>query len=317
MKQKTSQAMRCESCGASQFKRSQQHGLLVCQYCGTQQAQGVTEHKQSGGAPGKPMMSWILVLSTAVVLLIGVVRYQSSRPEVQPLSIGDTALTSEPTKPATVTPQPIAVVKPNPQDQPEVQTQSVNEHLKAVHQVTGETSNGGRYWVFTLENTSADTVYKPHVMVSLFDETGQRVAEQAGWSYQHRLEPGSQTQVLVFMSEPPGGKTTEQITTLGSLNGHYVAEQYGLTISDFKVSTKHSQYELVGDVLNEHELEVKFPRVVVVALDESGRAIGLGQTFTTLKALSPGQDSGFKVRVGTFLSGEPASWQVYALAQKS
>ena len=317
MKPKTSQAMRCESCGASQFKRSQQHGLLVCQYCGTQQAPHSAGHQQPTTGPGKPMMSRVLILSTAVVLLIGVVRYQSSRPEGQPLSIGEPALTTEPKKPATESPQPIAVIKPNPEDKPAVQGQSVNDHVAVVHQVAGETTQGGRYWVFTLENTSEVTVYKPHVMVSLFDEAGQRVAEQGGWSYRHQLDPAQQTEVLVFMSEPPAGNTTEQIITLASLDSRFVTHQYDLTIKDFKVTRKHSQYELVGDVLNQQALTVKYPRVVVVALDEAGRTIGLGQTYTTLKELPSGQTSEFNVRLGTFLTAEPASWQVYALAQKS
>lgn len=321
MKQTTLQSMRCDSCGASEFKHSKQPGLLVCAYCGAQKLHNQQQRHHNQAQPGQSLMRRTLVVTFSVMLLIVVVWFNTSRQLDGPVRVSQPVVTvGEVSRPLTV-----LSTEDKPADHSEVTSdpaqaergQSVNDALKVVHQVSGTTTNGGRYWIFELRNTAESEVFKPHVMVSLFDAAGKRVAEQGGWSYQHRLSPGEQTPVMVFMSEPPDDGVTEQITTLASRDGRFVAEQLALKIVDFKVSKKYSQFQIIGDVLNQQQVAVKYPRVVVVALNESGQIIGQGQSFSTLKALQPGEVFGFKVGVGTFLTAEPASWRVYALAQKS
>jgi len=320
MNQQSRQSMRCTSCGASEFKRSQQPGLLVCAYCGAQQLHN--HQQQHNNTPsGQGLMKRILVVTFSVVLLMVVVWFNTSRHMDRPVKVDQPLVSvNEVSRPLTVLPAEAEqdhVIEATGSTEEATRGQSVNDALEVVHQVAGTTTNGGRYWIFELRNTAGTEVFKPHVMVSLFDAEGKRVAEQGGWSYQHRLNPGEQTHVMVFMSEPPVAGVTEQITTLASGDGRFVTEQLALKIADFKVSKKYSQYQIIGDVTNQHQVMVKYPRVVVVALNEAGQVIGQGQSFSTLKALQAGEGSGFKVGVGTFLTAEPASWRVYALAQKS
>lgn len=198
---------------------------------------------------------------------------------------------------------------------PDKDPQWVSEHLIIEHQVSGTTRHGGRYWIFELVNLAEADMLRPGVMVSLFDADGQRLAEQGGWSFHQRLKTGEKTQVLVFIDEPPATATSETITPMASLTSIMANNQLAITVKDHIINEKNGQFEVIGDVLNEHDTAVKFPRVVVVPLDAAGRAIGLGQSFSTQKALESGEVSGFKVRLGTFMVGEPDSWLIYALAQ--
>ena len=67
--------------------------------------------------------------------------------------------------------------------------------------------------------------------------------------------------------------------------------------------------------MNQHDKTAKYVRLIAVAYNTDGEPIGIGNAFSSIKDLAPKQASGFKVRVGTFLQGEPASWQVRALAR--
>ena len=196
-------------------------------------------------------------------------------------------------------------------------SQIFNQHIKILHQVSGLTTNGGRYWLFNIQNTSDAELLRPGIMVSLFDSGGKRLAEQAGYAYRKRLQPGATTPVLVFLDQPPTNSAANEITTMAYQFSRLQVNQAEIQVKDYTVSKKYSLYEIIGDVFNDLDSEVKYPEVIAEALDEQGNTIGLGKTFSTLKILPPKTGSGFKLSIGTFLTEEPSSWKVYALARKS
>ena len=69
--------------------------------------------------------------------------------------------------------------------------------------------------------------------------------------------------------------------------------QFGLKQADvmvkgFNVSHKNKSFEVLSDVVNEHDSSVKYVCLMAVAYDIND------------KELAPNQRSGFKVKVGTF-----------------
>ncbi|KAA3641742.1 MAG: hypothetical protein DWP95_06245, partial [Proteobacteria bacterium] len=194
--------------------------------------------------------------------------------------------------------------------------ESINQFLTIQSQVSGKISNGGQYWIFGVQNTGDKTMVRPGVMVSLFNAQGKRVVEQGGWSYKEQLEPGEKTSVLVYLSEPPNETIEQKITALASEPGQFGAKQVQVKVSDYTVTSKSQQFEIIGDVLNNHDSRVKYVRVIAVAYNAAGEPIGIGNAYSTEKHLAPNQGSGFKISVGTFLTDEPDSWQLLALARE-
>jgi hypothetical protein len=305
--------LKCHACGASQFRTHPESGLLVCQYCGAQskstERPASVKRASTESQPVKRILT-IVISSSLLILVIALRWYQHEQPgpQVPPpvINIQQPVLT-----------QQAEVISNENKTVSESNTpkQWVNQHLTILHQVAGSTSSGGRYWLFEVQNSSTEPVFKPAITVSLFDAEGKRLAEQSGWSYRHQLDPGKNAHILVFIDQPPEDMATQEITTLAGSDGRYIASQQELTVVDYSVTQKNRQYEIIGDVKNEQSAGLSFPRVVAVARDAQGQIAGLGQAFTTLKNLPPHAASGFKIRLGTFLTTEPASWEVYGLGQ--
>ncbi|WP_223788526.1 hypothetical protein [Marinicella meishanensis] len=314
-------SMRCESCGATRFKPQANSGLLVCEYCGAMTEPSQRPSRSGPVQSGSHSMRLVifLVSSLLLVALIVLRMYgptggwgQDELPQTS-IEVNPPQLIKQ-TTPET-TPLVKADSNSNPQ-QVRRDPQWINQHLIIDHQVAAATRNGGRFWIFEISNQADEDMLRPGVTVSLFNADGQRVAEQGGWSYQTRLSAGEKTQVMVFIDEPPATATSETITPMASQSSLMADNQLPIAVKDHVVNEKNGSFEIVGDVLNDQTTAVTYPRVVVVAQDAAGRPIGLGQSFSTQKALEPEAISGFKVRVGTFLVGAPVSWHVYALAQK-
>ena len=313
---KVGQTIQCQACGASSVTKHQVQSLLECQYCGAMmtytesvKAQP-THHTQQ--KPAK--LGFLLVMIPVLVIVLMVVFwlvFQNIRKHRTMESYESEQIENvvqvEPQVTIQVNQEPV-VVKP-------ISAADINQLLTIESQVSGETSNGGQFWILGLKNNSGQVIARPGAMLSVFNSAGKRLEEQGGWALREVLQPGQQTAVLVFLPEAPTETTTHQLTTIASQSQPLGFSQVDIKVQDYSVSTKSHQFELIGDVLNDQPFAVKFVRILAVAYNNAGEPIGIGNAFSSIKDLAPNQVSGFKVRVGTFLSGEPDSWQVWALAK--
>jgi len=308
----TSYTFKCDACGASSVTQQDNKQFFKCQYCGSTVV--LSSNQPSQQQTSKKKLSFILLIIPVLVIALMVVFwivFQNIRakPTVEQY-MPTVSETSTHTK-GTVQPNLISAA-----------TKSHSEFddpkrlLKISSQFSGKTSNGGLYWIVGVKNSGSETVYRPGAVVSMFDAKGQRVAEQSGWSSHESLEPNMSTVVLVFLSQPPVDAERNELTTLASKQNSFSSPPIKLAIENFVVSTSNGLFEIIGDVVNVHDGPVKYARVYAVAKNANDEPIGLGQAFATQKNLKSGETSGFKIKVGTFLVGEPEQWELWGLGRE-
>ncbi|MCF6318933.1 MAG: hypothetical protein L3J83_06605 [Proteobacteria bacterium] len=74
--------------------------------------------------------------------------------------------------------------------------------------------------------------------------------------------------------------------------------------------------DIVGDIKNSSEYQVDFIRVIALAKDDKGNTIGMADAYVTNSSLAKNAQSGFKIKAGTFVTGPPASWSLWAFGSK-
>lgn len=293
--------------------------MLECQYCGAMMT--YTEPVRGQSSQHAQSKSWVLLLIVSA-LALGLLVYflmgyfTIRQPDAVVITESKkTELVSKGTELAEVGALRNIPVLTKQQKRSQSK-ESINQFLSIQSQVRGETSNGGQYWIFGIKNSSDKTMIRPGVMVSLFKADGKQVVEQGGWSYKEQLEPGEKTAVLVFLSESPAETVDQKINPLASEPSQFNLKEVPVKVSDYTVTSKNQQFEIIGDVHNNHDSRVKYVRVIAVAYNAAGEPIGIGNAYSTEKHLAPNQGSGFKISVGTFLTDEPDSWQLLALARE-
>lgn len=305
------QTIKCNACGASSVTLNKVTNLLECQYCGAtmQNMQHPAVQPQS-----KTKLTAIMISLPLIVIALMVVFWMAFQNIRVHTAVDQYA--SDMVEPSTKTIDPLA--KPflsegfQKQNNVPKKSQPLGENLSITSQVKGETSSGGLYWIFAVVNNSEVEIYRPGVVVSLFDTDGKRIAEQSGWSALKSLQSAEQTEVLVFLPEAPESVDTIEINTLASTANQFSTAEVRLEITSFSVTEKNGAFELIGDVQNPNANAVKYSRIYAVARNQAGEPIGMGNAFATHKDLSAGESSGFKLRVGSFLQGVPQNWTVWA-----
>ncbi len=327
---KIGQKIECQSCGASSLIKHQNKLLLECEYCGaimtfSEQSTSSSESKAQtihpvDKLPKNPLnLGVLLVLIPTVVVILMVVFwlvFQNIRKHrAVELYKKDPVeqLQFDPVNKAAANNKVMLKSKElNSNKSSELQ----NYSPEILSQVSGTTSRSGQYWILGIQNNSESTLSRPGVMLSLFNEQGNRIEEQGGWSLREILEPGEKTVVLVYINEVPTASHKHELNAFASQSKLYGSPQVEINVTDFNVTKKNKTFELIGDVVNNQDFAVKYVRLMAVAYDSSGKPIGTGNAFSSVKDLAPNQSSGFKVKVGTFLQGEPDSWRVWALGRQ-
>ncbi len=306
--------IKCESCGSTRWQNSQLDNMLECQYCGAMRQQP-NQNRINQQANNKQNWGTIAVALPLIVVFVQFRKHSdyeavtstkqplinAQTPEISTVKQGNAATQSIESSHTTTTNHTLE--------------KSINTYLKITHQVAGETSLGGKFWIFELNNQSEQAIAKPGVVVSGFDANGQRLVEQSGWSQQQVLAPNETTALMVFLSEPPDDMVSTTISTLGKIPQKYDLKQVSLKVKSFVVNEVGSRYEIVGDVLNDTEHTLSFSKITVIAKNKAGQAVGVTSGFATVKSLKPQESSGFKVTMGTFLTEKPDSWTLKAFAR--
>ncbi len=317
------QNIQCGACGASSVIKHLDKSMLECRYCGALMAFSENPPQHSSPQPDYKPAKLVLLLVMLPIIVIALmvvfwevfqkIRKHTTMDAYEFNSVEVSSQLSTEAGNHAHSGKLITNVESHATET--LSADSISQNLTVQSQVSGVTTNGGKYWIFQVKNSGEDALAGPAVMVSLFNSAGKRVAEQGGWAQREILAAGEETAILVFLSDVPADVAEQQITTVARAPTSYGLQQVTVEVRDFSVKIKSRQFEIIGDVVNSHDRNVKYVRVVAVAYDAAGVPIGIGDAFSTVKNLAPNQQSGFKLRVGTFLTGEPAAWQVWALGR--
>lgn len=287
-----------------------------CAHCHTR----FVLERPAAGAPRTVVIQAAPVQRSAVVLiLVGVLLAAAAAAIVLLRSGGGT------TSPSPVRGDPVvAVSTPADAAAPAVPFKAVAAEVtapdppKAELEGTrrGETSIGGHFWLTTYVNVGTVPIGRPSVTVSLFDEGGKRVGEERGYAEVPVLAPGDRAPVLVLASKPP--KYSRADLSVDPQPQGYESPALPLTVREMTVqSGSFRQTEAVGTVVNEGDGPVDFAQVVVMGRDAEGALVSYAHGYTTVTALAPGVDSGFKISMGTWELEKATSYEAIAFASRA
>lgn len=174
----------------------------------------------------------------------------------------------------------------------------------------------GRMWIGRYFNTGETVIGSGGVTLSLFDESGKRLVEQAGYlNHVDWIEPGQFTLVHIWVPKVPAFARYE-IKVKAEPVADYVSKPLTLAITEQSVR-KSSTYssDFVGTVKNTNKVKVQFIRIVVYGYDDKGAPSCVADSFATEKELGPGEESGFSVSLGGINVGTPVRYVAQAFAR--
>jgi hypothetical protein len=177
-------------------------------------------------------------------------------------------------------------------------------------QIDGTTRNGLRFWLIDYRNTGIAEITNAGVVVSLFDASGARVAEQTGYSTVKRLQPGKRTTILVLLNTAVTQQRAE-ISMMKPSSSSYGLPEVELTVSDFRENpTFGSLRDIIGTVRNPNKRQVRFVNVLIVGRDSNEQPVSYATGTASQSEIDAGGQSGFSVGVGTFEVEPPKKWEV-------
>lgn len=304
---KIGQSIQCPSCGASSVIKHDNQPIIECEYCGSMMR--FTPNSTSSEKTKPAKLTFLLIMVPVIVVALMIVFWMVFQNIRKHTNIND--FTEQP----NVQTDRVAI-KPSIQNEGAINSSfDLKKQLTIDSQTAGTTSLGHKYWIFSVTNQGPKKIARPGVMVSIFDEGGKRIVEQGGWAYKDILAAGESTVVFVFVKEAPESIADIQLSSLASKPNASSENQLNINVEDYTIKQTNLGFEFIGDVKNQHQVDVKYTRVVVIAYDKEGVPVGVGNGFSTEKQLMPEQNSGFKVKVNTFLAGEPHQWDVWAIAR--
>lgn len=310
--------IRCPSCRAPQrdLKPGVPHRCVFCKHEFTYVAPNaakphapVTVFAPDLSTPRKPSSAGGLVVAAATVMVIvgamtALVLFKSSAPAPMPPASVSPVYSSQ-SSPTPV--MPIAPVAVAPAAEPSAEVTSVSE---------GRTSIGGRFFLADYANTGTVPINAPAIVASGFDANGARVVEQPGFAERGNLAPGEHVIILALVAEPPPNVARFEVTARPPQTGGYAAHEVAVeVVESSEHSTGGSMHELVGTVRNTSATALRFVRVVAVGRDADGKAVAFANGMPTRNELAAGEESGFRLSVGTFEISRPARWDLVCFGQ--
>lgn len=234
-----------------------------------------------------------------------------STPSMTPMSspTSPPVLTPGPTFTATATPTPIhsptptstPTDTPTPSDTP-TDTPTPTPTFQSLPEVFVE-SNHSYYLDIRAElhivgeviNNSIFNLQRIRVSVNHFDENDQLVDTNSNFTYAQNLPAGDKTCFEIIIPSPSPSWTSYAFEApTFRTDGH----QYPLTTL-MNVSAAYipgsGNYEILGEVRNDHGSLVEFVRPVGTVYDVGDTVVGCGQTLVNTIHLDPGQTSAFKI----------------------
>jgi len=312
----------CPRCSSSEADKVGSD-VFVCSHC---QTRFIVDHgraklpdahmtpaaAKSGRGPAVALALGGVVLIAALVLVM-TVSSSERRPSLESDQV--TSAPSTPSAPAPSAPSPTSPRSTKPKISPAVVAAPPPPSATLEATVPGKTSIGGHFWLATYHNTGTAPIGRPAIVVSLFDGSGARVGEERGYARRDYLRPGESTTVFALARKPPKYERAE-VAIVEPQAPSYTAEPIDLQVRDHVVNNRgRGRSDVIGTVENQSDTAVDFVQLLVVGRNDAGDPVAFGKAFATDKDLAPGESSGFKVRLGTWVIEDPKTVEVVAFGR--
>ncbi len=301
------EAIVCPTCRAADNSRPDPHGVHTCVYCGARYRLSalvaVAIPKQSAPVSSARLRNLAIIGVVAMLMAAAVgIRFALGSSGVKPPRPPVVRLETEPPIVRNV----VAIATAAPEPEPEAPATATFEfHSKATGYLTSYYVLG---WV---TNTSPFAIDHPKVVAVLLDEAGKEVGTKDGYSTTNDLGAGEKAPIKILISTPVDHAEIryEIVARKASYRTPRVA---GLRIeaSSPTRTSYGSSWDVSGKVFHEGKVPARFVRVMILALDDDGKLIGLYDTFAhgTAEILQPGQSARFTA-LGAFPNTKPARFE--------
>jgi hypothetical protein len=163
-------------------------------------------------------------------------------------------------------------------------------------------------------NTTAAPVTNVHMLVTLFDTGGQRVAEKDTFVAADLIPPGERSPFGVLFVDPPPGQVIPQVALVrGQVAGELAASYVSVSAIETQGQPAGPQFEVSGKVQNDGSLAAGSVSVIVTIYDADGLVTGFRHETVAIEApLAPGETAPFSLLLN-FHGDAPADFSVIAL----
>jgi LysM repeat protein len=167
-------------------------------------------------------------------------------------------------------------------------------------------------------NTTATPVTNVHLLVTLFDADGQRLAEQDPFVAADLIPPGERAPFGVLFIDPPPGRVVPQVSLVrGQAAGELAASYVFVSAIETQGRPAGPRFEVSGTVRNDGDLAAGSVSVVATTYDTDGMVTGFWHAAVALEGpLAPGETAPFSMLL-TYYSDLPADFGVVALGNIS
>lgn len=317
--------LKCPSCGSSNIENNGQ-SIVKCEHCGSSLL--VKKNKYSQLVVVGSQIRSLLIFIVAILAVFFIARpiwlsFQNDKQPVKEIKqviaipvnaipnikIPKINMLKVDTKAIVVTNEQIKLAE----------EKRVKPNISILSKIEGHTSIGGIFWIVKIRNDSEYTVARPGVVMSLFDDNNKRIDEQRAWSAHSHLTAGQESQVMLFIANPPKINYSRQMSGIANIPSQFEIYQETIEVRDFIVKKEDGflkNTSIVGDVYNPHDYQVDFVKILAVAHDANGIPVGMSNTYATTTSIPSKGQSGFKVSASTFIAQPPASWSLWAVGSK-
>lgn len=200
--------------------------------------------------------------------------------------------TSTPRPTATSTPVPMPTSTPRPTSTPTPEPGGVwvlpnhSHYVDSIDylRIVGEVQNDTSYYLRFVT-----------VAVNVFSSSGQLVGTDYTYIRLDNLPPGQKTCFRLWLDEPVGWSYYEFEALSYWTDGDPLPNLVVFNTSG-SYDPQWGDYEVLGQVRNDHGTEVRFVSPVITLYNVAGTVIDCGSTYVNSTDLSPGQTSSFSKR---------------------
>jgi LysM repeat protein len=181
-----------------------------------------------------------------------------------------------------------------------------------------ETPVGSLWCLGEVVNTTAAPVTNVHVLVTLFDTGGQRVAEGDTFVAADLIPPGERAPFGALFIDPPPGRVVPQVSLIrGQAAGELGASYVSMSAVETQGRPAGPRFEVSGTTHNDGELAAGSVSVIATTYDADGSVTGFRhEVVTPGSPLAPGETVPFSLLLICY-GDIPADFSVVALGNVS